>query len=125
LEVALNGPQYDDSLLCGSCIEGEFPQGSSGNAIPDTYMAYVSDKCPECVEGDLDFGISGDGRLLVDWKLVPCPGESTSFHFEGSNGYYWKVQVRGTETPVLTLSINEEEAARTDDNFFELENQSG
>lgn len=82
-------------------------------------------RCPECVEGDLDFGISGDGRLLVDWKLVPCPGESTSFHFEGSHGYYWKIQVRGTKTPVLTLSINEEEAARTDDNFFELENQSG
>lgn len=79
-------------------------------------------RCPECSWGSIDFGISGDGRWAVEWEFVACPGEATSFYFEGSHGFYWKFQVRGTKTPVLTLTINGEKAKRTDDNFFELQN---
>lgn len=84
-----------------------------------------TNRCPECSWGDIDFGISGDGRWDVEWEFVACPEASTTFHFEGSHGFYWKVQVRGTKTPVETLRINDEQAARTDDNFFILQNNSG
>ena len=77
-------------------------------------------RCPECVEGDLDFSMSGDGRWDIEWEFVPCPGEKIEFVFEGSNEWYWKLQPRGTSTPVVSLAINGEEAKRTDDNHFVL-----
>lgn len=64
---------------------------------------------------------SGDGRWDIEWKFVPCPGESISFKFEGSNAYFWKLQPQGIETPVEFLTINGKEASRTQDNHFELE----
>ena len=63
----------------------------------------------------------GDGRWDIEWEFVPCPGESISFEFEGSNAHYWKIQPRGTETPVVSLTINGQAASRTQDNFFVLE----
>lgn len=119
--VALNEPQYGDSLMCGACIEGEGSGvGSGGNPISGKFKAYVSDKCPECKNGDLDFSESGDGRWEISWKFVPCSGgnEEPSFMFEGSHEYYWKLQPRGTKSPVVELSVNGAKGERTDDNFF-------
>lgn len=121
IAVALNNPQYGDSLMCGACIEGEGSGvGSGGNPISGKFKAYVSDKCPECQHGDLDFSESGDGRWEISWKFVPCSGgrEEPSFIFEGSHEFYWKLQPRGTETPVVELSVNGAKGERTDDNFF-------
>ena len=73
-----------------------------------------------CAKGDLDFAKSGDGRWDIEWKFVSCPGESISFEFEGSNAEYWKIQPRGTKTPVESLTINRLAASRTLDNFFLL-----
>ncbi len=78
-------------------------------------------RCPECSTGDLDFSMSGDGRWDIEWEFVPCPGESISFAFEGSNAYYWKIQPRGTSTPVESLKINGQTAYRSQDNHFILE----
>ena len=80
------------------------------------------DKCPECSYGDLDFSESGDGRWDISWKFVPCPGGSSkpSFIFEGSNEYYWKIQPRGTKTPVVELKVAGVKGTRTEDNFFEI-----
>ena len=85
-------------------------------------QAYVMDKCPECSHGDLDFSKSGDGRWDISWKFVPCPGGSDkpSFIFEGSHEYYWKIQPRGTKTPVVELKVDGAAGTRTDDNFFEV-----
>lgn len=49
-------------------------------------QGYVSDKCPECKDGDLDFAMAGDGRWDIKWKFVPCPGsnDKPSFLFEGA-----------------------------------------
>ena len=66
--------------------------------------------------------MSGDGRWAIEWEFVPCPGGDISFVFEGSHEWYWKLQPRGTSTPVVSLKINGREAQRMDDNFFVLDN---
>lgn len=82
----------------------------------------MSDKCPECADSDLDFSESGDGRWDIEWNFVECPGAGDpSFVFEGSNNFYWKIQPRGTATPVETLTVNGVKAAKTNDNFFEIQ----
>eukprot|EP00752_Nemacystus_decipiens_P013639 g12092.t1 len=122
IPIALNNEQYGDSLMCGACLEGRANgNGSGSNPIPSTYKGWISDRCPECKPGDLDFSMSGDGRWEIEWEFVPCPGESITFQFEGSNAYYWKIQPRGTRTPVVSLTINGQPASRSQDNFFILE----
>lgn len=114
---------YGDSLMCGACIEGSGSGvGAGGDPIKGKFEAYVTDKCPECAPGDLDFSQAGDGRWEIEWHFVPCPrGKDPTFVFEGSNTFYWKIQPRGTKTPVKELKVRGYPAARTDDNFFIVE----
>ena len=87
--------------------------------VTTSLQAYVMDKCPECATGDLDFSKSGDGRWDISWTFVECPGSDTpSFIFEGSHEYYWKIQPRGTKTPVEELTVDGASGSKTDDNFF-------
>ncbi|CAM9700723.1 unnamed protein product [Ascophyllum nodosum] len=122
IPVALNAAQYGGSELCGACIEGEGSgNGAGSDPITGPFKAYVMDKCPECATGDLDFSKSGDGRWDISWKFVECPGSSEpSFIFEGSHEYYWKIQPRGTKTPVVELTVDGAAGSKTDDNFFEV-----
>ncbi|CAB1107438.1 unnamed protein product [Ectocarpus sp. CCAP 1310/34] len=123
IPVALNAEQYGDSLMCGACVEGTASgSGSGNNPIPSTFKAFITDKCPECQKGDLDFSMSGDGRWDIEWKFVACPGEETSFVSPSANPYYWKVQPRGTTTPVVSLTVDGQSAMRTTDNHFEVHN---
>lgn len=122
IPVALNNDQYGDSLLCGACIEGVASgEGSGTTPLVGTFNAFVTDRCPECSFGDLDFGMDGDGRWEISWRFVKCPVKGRndpSFIFEGSNEWYWKIQARGTKTPVKKLWVNGVKAERTQDNFF-------
>lgn len=73
--------------------------------------------------GDLDFAVSVSGTVGVwdiEWKFVACPGEAISFTFGISNPYFWSLQPRGTKTPVESLTINGQEAARDQFNYFKL-----
>lgn len=122
IPVALNAPQYADSLLCGACIEGE---GTDDDSPIGKFSAYVADKCPECAFGDLDFRLDGDGRWDIRWRFVKCPKRGINmpkFIFEGSNPYYWKIQPRGTKSPIKKLWVNGVKAERMDDNFFVIQN---
>ncbi|CAM9416936.1 unnamed protein product, partial [Hapterophycus canaliculatus] len=122
IPFALNAPQYGDSLMCGACLEGTASGvGEGATPFPSTFKGFITDQCPECASGDLDMSVSGDGRWDIEWKFVPCPGETISFKFEGSNPYFWKIQPQGTETPVESVRINGQRMARTLDNHFELE----
>lgn len=108
--------------MCGACIEGTGTGGGSGATPIGTFKAYVSDKCPECASGSLDFALTGDGRWDIEWSFVPCPGSDVpTFMFEGSNLFYWKIQPRGTASPVEELTVNGLPGMRTDDNFFVIE----
>ncbi|CAM9702843.1 unnamed protein product [Pylaiella littoralis] len=123
IPVALNDDQYGDSSMCGACIEGEGSgEGAGADPVEGPFKAYVTDRCPECVPGDLDFSVSGDGRWDITWRFVPCEASSDqTFLFEGSNDFYWKIQPRGGRSPVERLWVNGVEASRSQDNFFILE----
>ncbi|CAM9633405.1 unnamed protein product [Discosporangium mesarthrocarpum] len=122
IPIALNHEQYDGSLMCGACIEGEFTGEGLGVFNPEEgqeFRGYVSDRCPECKKGDLDFGMSGDGRWNIKWKFVDCErGGSPTFRFEGSNPWYWKIQPRGMVRPPKKVTINGATATRSQDNHF-------
>jgi hypothetical protein len=34
--------------------------------------ATIDNLCPECKSGDIDLGLQGDGRFLVNWEFVDC-----------------------------------------------------
>eukprot|EP00904_Undaria_pinnatifida_P005778 jgi/Undpi1/232/HiC_scaffold_1.g00229.m1 len=111
---------YDDSAMCGACIVGYGTGNGSGKTpITGNFRGFVSDSCEECAKGDLDFATTGDGRWDITWKFVECPsGGDPSFIFEGSNEWYWKIQPRGTGSPVKELWVDGEKATMTQDNFF-------
>lgn len=69
--------------------------------------------------------MSGDGRWEIEWEFVECPGEDISFVSPSANGWYWKLQPRGTKTPVKSLSFAGQSGVRTDDNHFEVRKSSG
>lgn len=116
--VALNGAQYADSFMCGACIEGRGTGGGSGHNPIGEFRAYVTDSCMGCAWGDLDFAESGDGRWDIEWKFVPCPGGEPHFEWQGSHQWYWKIQARGTTSPVEELFVNHRMAQKVTDNFF-------
>ncbi|CAN0291073.1 unnamed protein product, partial [Ascophyllum nodosum] len=122
IPVALNSAQYGGSEMCGACIEDRGSgNGAGSDPISGSFKAYVMDKCPKCSVGDLDFSKSGDGRWDISWNFVKCPGSNRpSFIFEGSHSYYWKIQPRGTSTPVVELTVEGAPGTRMDDNFFEI-----
>ncbi|CAM9966156.1 unnamed protein product [Ascophyllum nodosum] len=108
IPVALNAAQYGGSEMRGACIEGEGSgNGAGSNPITGPFKAYVVVKFPECSSGDLEFSKSGDNRWDISWKFVKCLGSNKpSFTFEGSHEYYCKIQSRGTNTPVVKLTVD-------------------
>lgn len=73
VNVALNGPQYS-TAMCGKLLYVKATGENAGcktcgmNPIPDQYMlARVTNVCPECHYGSLDFGVHGDGRWKITW----------------------------------------------------------
>ena len=126
--VALNRPQYNDSLPCGTCIalRGTGP-GVGTLPIPATVeYALVADECPECQTGDLDIATPGDGRWTIQWHAVPCDVGSSSFQysFQNSNPWFVKLGITNTRVPPASveLSIDGQYASmqRTIDNYFVL-----
>lgn len=125
--VAINDAQYAGSASCGACVEYTGNgQGSGGDPIVGTHIAYIHDRCPECSHGSLDLSQDGDGRWKIRFRFVPCPFEDhLSFLFEGSNDFYWKLQPRGLKYPVDTVTVNGLSSYRTQDNFFIVQNGDG
>ena len=46
-------------------------QGAGADPIVGPILGYVYDVCPECGEGSVDLGISGDGRWDISWTVHP------------------------------------------------------
>ncbi|CAM9985233.1 unnamed protein product, partial [Choristocarpus tenellus] len=126
IPLALNGPQYRNSQMCGACVKGRVTSNGNGNSpVTGHFEGYIMDQCPDCNHGDLDFGISGDGRWKVEWEFGKCQGSKPTFLFESSNSYFIKVQPRGMPMPAKRVKINGIKATRTQDNFFEVHNGAG
>ncbi|XP_059142649.1 expansin-YoaJ-like [Physella acuta] len=106
--VALNRPQYLNSLVCGMCIKVTGSgTGHGSDPITGVHIVYVKDLCPVCHEGDVDFALNGDGRWDIDIQAVQCPVGSTSiqYAFQGSNPWYIKLQIRNARIPITGVEI--------------------
>lgn len=74
VNVAMNGPQYS-TAVCGKLILIKASGADRGcttcglTPVPhDWILARVTNVCPECLHGSVDFGVRGDGRWKITWK---------------------------------------------------------
>jgi len=123
--VAINNPQWAGSATCGMCVQVTGSgQGLGANPIKGPFVAVVSDRCPECKTGDLDLAKSGDGRWKINWVAVDCPVRGgLQYIFQGSNAWYWKIQVMNHRIPVKAVQFRGKDnkwysGKRTADNFW-------
>lgn len=118
--VAMNSDQYDNGLVCGSCLEGVYHVG--GESI---YFSAIADNlCPECVYGDLDLGEIGDGRWDLEWSFVACPKTELVVTTQGSNSFYAKIKIEGGGA-VDSVTVNGAQASPTPDGYWVVEDGSG
>ncbi|BFZ23916.1 hypothetical protein BsWGS_26955 [Bradybaena similaris] len=106
--VALNAPQFLNSLACGICLRVVGSgHGLGANPITGQHIVFVKDLCPECKTGDVDFALNGDGRWDISIQAVQCPVGNTKiqYSFQGSNQWYVKVQVRNSRIPITGLQL--------------------
>jgi hypothetical protein len=71
--VAMNPFQYENGGACGKCIV-IYPSTSGIGMTPidNQIFATIDNLCPECKDGDVDIGLSGDGRWQSTWEFVSC-----------------------------------------------------
>lgn len=71
--VAINSEQWENAGACGKCVLIEPSQDGLGmTPIKESIKATIDNVCPECHHGDLDLGMSGDGRWKIQWSFVSC-----------------------------------------------------
>lgn len=77
ITAAMNREQFLGGHVCGKCInitgKGE---GSGMTPIIGPILATIDNECPECVFGDVDLGLGGDGRWKINWDFIECPRRS-------------------------------------------------
>ncbi|CAC5426364.1 exlX [Mytilus coruscus] len=106
--IALNKPQFFNSLSCGMCFKVHGSgKGLGSDPIVGDSIVFVKDLCPECLAGSVDLAENGDGRWEVEIQAVQCPVGNTKleYKFQGSNPWYLKLQVRNARIPVTRLSL--------------------
>lgn len=71
--VAINPYQYENGQACGKCVI-IYPSsnGIGMTPIASPIFATIDNLCPECKNGDIDIGLGGDGRWIVNWEFTPC-----------------------------------------------------
>jgi len=71
--VAMNHAQFENGAACGKCVRVTgYGEGSGMTPILGPIYATVDNECPECKHGDVDLGLSGDGRWRIVWDYVSC-----------------------------------------------------
>jgi hypothetical protein len=123
IRVAMNAKQWSHGMSCGVCLE------VTGMGFTKA-LAVVTDLCPECKKGDLDFALDGDGRHHVSWEAVPCTHASAfQYIMQGSNQWYVKLAVRGARVPVVKLEAKSggawHKGKKVEGGFFELQASGG
>jgi expansin (peptidoglycan-binding protein) len=124
LVAAINDPQWDGSSHCGECLRVTGPEG--------TVVVRVTDRCPECMAGDLDLSESAfaaiadplQGVVPISWSRVECPVSGpVSYRFQGSNPFYFKIQVRNHRYGIQAMEYQSGAGFvpmdRTADNHFQ------
>ncbi len=103
--AAMNTYDYNNSAVCGECVELTGPDGIINVRIVDL--------CPGCQQGDIDlsreaFSLIADtirGRVPITWSVVPCEATGPiQYHFkDGSNQWWTAVQIRNHRHPILNF----------------------
>ena len=108
-----------------------FPRLPANPVTEQVRYVQVTNLCPECHTGDLDQELNGDGRWLIEWEPVQCNVGYTSFvySFQGSNGYFIKLQVANARVPVRSVWWGSRgkwwPMQRTGDNYFQMQSPDG
>jgi len=106
--IALNKPQFMNSLTCGLCLKVTGSGHGLGNdPVKGEMLVFTKDLCPECQPGDVDLSLNGDGRWDIQIQAVQCPVGNTKiqYSFQGSNYWYVKLQVRNARIPITALQL--------------------
>jgi expansin (peptidoglycan-binding protein) len=104
--AAMNIGQYENSAVCGSCVEIEGPKGN--------LRVRIVDSCPDCpTRGHLDLSREAfakianpiDGRVNVRWRMVTCDVQGPiRYHLKDGSSQWWTaIQVRNHRVPVTKL----------------------
>ncbi|WP_336242471.1 expansin EXLX1 family cellulose-binding protein [Corallococcus exercitus] len=103
--AAMNQAQYDNSAVCGECVDIVGPKG--------TVRVRIVDQCPDCDKGHLDLSVQAfdkvaerkDGRVDITWTPVSCDvAGPVEYHFkDGSNPWWTAIQVRNHRLPIKKL----------------------
>jgi expansin (peptidoglycan-binding protein) len=107
--AAMNDPQWNNSSVCGECLDVTGPLGK--------VTVRIVDRCPECKSGDLDLSQQAfvkiadqsAGRVKISWVPVACAVSGPlSYRFkEGSSQYWMAVQVRNSRLPVNKIELQQ------------------
>lgn len=123
--AAMNIGQYENSAVCGSCVEIEGPKGN--------LRVRIVDSCPDCpTKGHLDLSRSAfekiadpvAGRVNVRWRMVTCDVQGpVRYHIKDGSSQWWTaIQVRNHRMPVTKLEYWKNGAwvnvKREDYNYF-------
>jgi len=86
--VAINHEQFEGGAACGRCLRVTGSGTGAGmTPILGPIYATIDNECPECKHGDIDFGLSGDGRWNIQWDFISC-NEVPHRSLRGSRGGY-------------------------------------
>ena len=110
--AAMNNPQWQNSAVCGMCVEVTGPKGDANKIV-----VRIVDLCPECKTGDLDlsqeaFAKIADvsaGRVKISWQPVACSvsGPVSYKYKDGTSQWWMGVQVRNSRLPVSKVELME------------------
>jgi expansin len=103
--AAMDAAEYDNSEVCGECVQITGPMA--------TITVTIVDLCPGCGQGHLDlsqeaFAMIADpsaGQVPITWEVVACDVTgSIEYRFkEGSSQYWTAIQVRNIRLPVTNF----------------------
>lgn len=104
--AAMNIGQYQDSAVCGACVEIEGPKGN--------LRVRIVDSCPDCpTKGHLDLSREAfakladpiEGRVNVRWRMVTCDVQGPiRYHLKDGSSQWWTaIQVLNHRLPVTKL----------------------
>jgi expansin (peptidoglycan-binding protein) len=107
--AAMNAPQWQNSAVCGTCVDVTGPKG--------TTTVRIVDLCPECKSGDLDLSEQAfvqiadksAGRVKITWTPVACAVSGPiGIHFkDGSNAWWMAVQIRQSRLPIKNIELQQ------------------
>lgn len=126
----MNAPQWDNGGACGQCVVARCIDSQCVTQNVGVLVMIV-DKCPECLEGALDFSypaytaITGrsPNRLKVSWQYADCAafvdGTIQYNPKSGSNGYWQAFFLSNYKYPLASVALNGAVLERSQFQFFQ------